>query len=275
MKVLGYMYHLISKNLSLYFKPYIVPKNEDIVDNSIHWVGHATSIIKIDESVIVTDPVTSSFIGFIRRKVRPSKNLSNIKIDYILFSHCHMDHLDIFSLLKLNKKAVIITAPGYKFLFKVLGFKNCYELNPGEIFDDGVIKIEAFKANHDGRRYYFIGNASSNSYKISKNGKSVFFAGDTSYTPLYKGIESDICLMPVGCYKPDEYLELHCSPEQSFKMFKMMKSKSMVPIHYKTFILAQDDDETTDNILKKLNDGSIKIIDIGETIKIPISDENC
>ena len=78
---------------------------------------------------------------------------------------------------------------------------------------------------------------------------------------------ADIAIMPVGCYKPDEYQEMHCSPEQSFKMFKMTKSKFMIPIHYKTYILAQDDDEVTCDTLERINDGSIKIIDIGQTVK--------
>lgn len=269
MKVFGYMYYLISKNIKIYFKSCENPKNDEILKDSIHWVGHATSVINIDGSIVVTDPVTSSFIGFIKRKVHPSKNLSKIKIHYIIFSHGHMDHLDSFSLFKLNKDAVVISAPGYKYLFTLLGFKNYHELNPGDIFDDGNLKVEAFKANHDGKRYYLGGGDISNSYLISKNEKSVFFAGDTAYTELYKDIESDICLMPVGCYKPDEFLDLHCSPEESFKMFKMMKCKTMIPIHYKTFTLAQDDDEVTNNILENLNDGSIKIIDVGETVKIP------
>ena len=51
-------------------------------------------------------------------------------------------------------------------------------------------------------------------------------------------------------------------------MFKMTKAKLMIPIHYKTYILAQDEDNETVDTLKQINDGSIKIIDIGQTVKL-------
>ncbi|WP_242851321.1 hypothetical protein [Clostridium sp. DMHC 10] len=49
-------------------------------------------------------------------------------------------------------------------------------------------------------------------------------------------------------------------------MFKMMRAKQMIPIHYKTYILAQDDDNETLKRLNTINDGSIKIVDVGQTI---------
>jgi len=109
------------------------------------------------------------------------------------------------------------------------------------------------------------------SYIIERDSKKIFFAGDTAYTDEYKDLIADVAIMPVGCYKPDEFQDLHCSPQQSFKMFKMTNAKLMIPIHYKTYILAQDEDKVTLDILKRINDGSIKIIDIGQTVKLPDS----
>lgn len=267
-KTFGYMYELHSRNFKSYLTPLRTPCCEPIVTNSINWVGHATVVININGVVIVTDPVTSIHLGQIRRLVKPSLNLASINIDYILLSHGHMDHMNYTTLFKINKSAIVIAPKNLMFSLKILGFKNRILLNPDESYCDNTIKIKALRANHDGRRYHWGIKADSNSYMIESNTKKIFFAGDTAYTNIYKNLMADVAIMPVGCYKPDEFQEMHCSPEQSFQMFKMTKSKFMIPIHYKTYILAQDDDDDTCDTLRRLNDGSIKIIDIGETVKL-------
>ncbi|HEY8892315.1 MAG TPA: MBL fold metallo-hydrolase [Clostridium sp.] len=267
-KKFGYMYELHRRNFNLYFKPTLNPSHEPLITNSIHWVGHATVVINLNGKVIVTDPVTSMNLGQMKRLVKPSLDLASINIDYILLSHGHMDHMSYSTLFKINKSAIVIAPKNLNISLKILGFKNIILLKNDEIYSDKDIKIKALKANHDGRRYYLGTKVDSNSYTIESNSKKIFFAGDTAYTDLYKDIMADIAIMPVGCYKPDEFQEMHCSPEQSFKMFKMTKSKFMIPIHYKTYILAQDDDDVTCDTLNKINDGSIKIIDIGQTVKL-------
>lgn len=265
-KIFGYMYKLHHRNFKTYFKPILTPICEPIVTNSIHWVGHATVVINLDNKIIVTDPVTSINLGQIRRLVKPSLSLASFNIDYIILSHGHMDHMNYTTLMKLNKNAVIIAPKNLTIPLKILRFKNIILLNHDETYNDTHIKVTALKANHDGRRYPWGTKAFSNSYIIERSFKKVFFAGDTAYTDLYDNIMADVAIMPVGCYKPDEFQEMHCSPQQSFKMFKMTKSKFMIPIHYKTYILAQDEDEVTCDTLNRINDGSIKIIDIGETV---------
>ena len=58
---------------------------------------------------------------------------------------------------------------------------------------------------------------------------------------------------------------MHCTPEQSYEMFKMMNCPVMIPIHYKTFKISLENFEETEETLLMLNDDAIKIIDIGET----------
>lgn len=262
---LKFLIALHNKNFLAHFKISIEPLREPIYKNSIHWLGHATVIINLYGKIIVTDPVAGS-LGHFKRLVKPSLDITKIKIDYILLSHGHMDHMDFTSLYRLNKDCCIIAPKGYRRILKTLGFKNIIVLNSLEDYKDKYVHIKALPANHDGRRYYLGKNYHSNSYIIEAKDKKVFFAGDTAYTEEFKDIACDLCLMPVGCYKPQSFEKMHCTPEQSFKMFKMMKSYRMVPIHYKTFILSQENPEETLSILKEINDGSIKIIDIGQTI---------
>ena len=266
-KIFGYMYQLNRRNFKAYKKSVLTPKAEAIIENSIHWVGHATTVINLEGKIIITDPVIGN-LGYIKRLVTPSMDLKKLHVDYLLLTHGHMDHLNYPALKSINKDAIVIVPRGMKTGLELKGFKNIVILKAGEVYKDTHLEIKCIQANHDGNRYLWFGYKDSNSYLISNKNKSVFFAGDTADTSAYDGLKSDVAIMPVGCYKPDDFLKMHCSPEQSFSMFKKMECKLMLPVHYKTYILSQDDDIETIATLERLNDGSIKIIDVGQTVKI-------
>lgn len=268
-KIFGYVSELNKRNFKVYLKPVLKPTPEPIVKNSIHWVGHATTIINIEDILILTDPVIVNWLGHLKRLVYPSIDIKSLHSDYVLLSHGHMDHINYESIKKVNKDCIFIVPKPFVKKIEALGFKKVIGIDAKDnSYQDSNIKIKAVVANHDGCRTSFGKYADSFSYIINRKEKKVFFAGDTAFTKSYTNIEADAAIMPVGCYKPDEFQKMHCTPEQSFQMFKMMKAKIMIPVHYKTFILSQDNDGDTHNTLQKINDGSIKIIDIGQTVNI-------
>ena len=262
---INFLFHLTCNNIKQYFKKSNDIKNDIIKPNSINWYGHATTVINMSDKIIITDPVFSTMLGYFKRVAKKPSYAKDLKVDYVLLSHGHMDHLHFPSIRKLNKDAVIIVPKGYKSLIRALGFKNVHVLHPGETYKDEYIKITAYEANHDGRRLYVGIDNESLSYLIERNNKKVFFGGDTAFTHNYKNIQCDVALMPVGCYKPDRFSYMHCTPEESYEMFKMMDAKTMIPIHYKTFIISLENFAETEDTLLNLKDDSIKIIDIGET----------
>jgi L-ascorbate metabolism protein UlaG (beta-lactamase superfamily) len=254
------------KNIITYAKPMEEAHRDEVKENSIRWLGHATALININNNIVITDPVFNSFLGHIKRQVKVPDDIKGLKVNYILLSHGHTDHINFPSLKRLNRDAIVLCPKGYKKLLNLIGFKKVFTISPGETYSDENISVKALEANHDGRRFYIGKVSHSNSYLIESSDKQVFYAGDTAFTDEFKDLAADIALMPVGCYKPDRFCYMHCTPEESYKMYKMMNCSKMVPIHYKTFILSLEDFNETHSRLKSLGDDSVKIIDIGQCV---------
>lgn len=270
-KNIQFLSRLTYNNLKEYFKDREVSDKDEIYEDSINWYGHATTIMNLSGKLIVTDPVVSNTLGYFKRVIDKPYDITKIKFDYILLSHGHMDHMHFPSLRKLkklNKDTKIIVPRGYKKILSLLGFTNVHLIRTGECYADEDIKITSVEANHDGRRFYVGIDNESHSYLIERNDKVIFFGGDTAYTENFKDIECDVALMPVGCYKPARFQHMHCSPEEGYKMFKMMNSKIMIPIHYKTFKISLEDFNETHETLINFKDDSVKILNVGQTYKL-------
>ncbi|MGL4875883.1 MAG: MBL fold metallo-hydrolase [Clostridium sp.] len=238
-----------------------------LTKNSIHWYGHATTVIDMDGKLILTDPVISNRLGFFKRVSHKPTEIQDTKFHYILLSHGHMDHMHFPSLRKFNKDAIVICPRGYKRILTLLGFKHVILLRPGQVFEDNYLKIKSIQAKHDGRRFYVGIDKESNSYLIERNGKKVFVAGDTAMTNRFNKVSCDVAVFPVGCYKPERFSYMHCSPTEAYTMFKNMNAKYMLPVHYKTFKISLEDFDETYSTLQSFKDNNVKILDIGETFE--------
>ena len=104
--------------------------------NYILWIGHASFLINLDGTIILTDPIFSkraSPVGIFgpKRLIPPALNITDLpKIDLVTISHNHYDHLDINSLVKISKKnpdAQFLVPKGDKKILTKRGIENVSE----------------------------------------------------------------------------------------------------------------------------------------------------
>lgn len=235
----------------------------------IIWLGHASFFIRINGINIITDPVFNSPNIFLRRKVKMPFEISNLpKIDYILISHDHRDHLDKKTIKQIihkgeNIKVLVGLRMGQWFMNNVKGSK--YKLEEAGWYqqyttDINEVKIYFLPARHWSKRGLFDTNQRLwGSFIISTPKKTIYFGGDSGFGNHFKEIGSlfnqiDIAILGIGAYLPEWFMSPnHMSPNDALRAAKEMGAKAILPMHYGTFDLSDEPLYEPINCLEQLH----------------------
>ena len=162
--------------------------------NAVEYVGHATVLVELDGSRFLTDPLLRRRVAHPVRAV-PMPDEAVAKVDAVLISHGHHDHLDLGSLRTLDDEVHIVVPRGLG------GQAHCFahvtEVVEGDEVTIGNVVICATHAEHDGRRT--LGpEAAALSYAVLGS-RRIFFAGDTGLFPEMNGLvpDLDVALVPI------------------------------------------------------------------------------
>ena len=249
---------------------------------SVLWVGHATCLIQIGDKVFLTDPIFTETAGMIsKRRIEPGILATSIdKLDYILISHIHFDHLNYGSLSMLPKSAAMLLPGGGAEYTPDFGFSEYREMNPWTTFEADGVRITAVPVRHFNGRYGFDGAwlnyTSFTGYIIEYNGKTVFFAGDTGYDPekfkeIGKKFAIDVAFIPIAPIEPHDFMKrVHADPEEALQIFRDVRAKIMIPIHHRTFVQGLDpsltfaQDQLKRLVIERQLEDHVLILKIGE-----------
>ena len=243
-------------------------------DLAAAWLGHATVLLRVGGMTILTDPVLSNrvgvglglFTGGPRRLVGPALSLRELpKIDLILISHAHFDHLDRPTLARLPTRTPVVTAHQTGDLVRDLGFRRVTELHWGDELElDNGVKIAALEVAHWGARTFYDMHRGFNAYLIETAAgparRRVLYGGDTAYTEGFKEVgDVDLAIFGIGAYDP--YVAAHATPEQAWAMAEHVKAKYVLPMHHSTFKLSfEPDHEPMQRLLAAAGSQSDRIV---------------
>jgi len=221
-------------------------------DNYIAWIGHATFLIKLGETTIITDPVFSKNAGPLifgpKRYVEPAIPLKEIpKTDLFLLTHNHYDHQDMSTIRRFPYKDAKVLLP------LKLGkyFKRYKDVNEMDWYDEikinNDLKITLLPAVHWSKRSLTDTNKTLwGNFLIEYKNKKIFFACDTGYGNIYKELGEkygpiDLSMINIGAYDFRPMFEksiYHTTPEEALNIAQNLKSKKVLGTHWGTFVLS-------------------------------------
>ncbi len=254
----------------------------------VTFVNHASFLIQVDGLNILTDPVWSkrvsplSFAGP-SRVHPPGIEFDKLpKIDMVLISHNHYDHMDSETIKMLEDKFSPIFIVPLANIEKMKSFKvkNIIELDWWDATSPlPEIKITIAPAKHwSSRTLNDRNNALWGSYMIHSKKENIYFAGDTSYGAHFLEIKKrlgppTLSLLPIGAYEPRWFMkEMHMNPEEAVLAHIDLESIISLGMHFGTFQLTDEAIDTPEKDLSMALDkhkvNNFKTIKPGATFKL-------
>ena len=248
------------KNLDMTVpKDHVIDKEKVLSDlekykdgDYIAWIGHATYLIKLGDTTIITDPVFSKNAGPLifgpDRFTKPALKLHEIpKTDILLLTHNHYDHLDMSTIRKFPYKNSKVLVP----LKLKKYFKRYKDVNEMDWYDEIIVndnlKITLLPAVHWSKRSLTDTNKTLwGNFLIEYKNKKILFACDTGYGNIYKDLGDkygpiDLTMINIGAYDFRPMFEksiYHTTPEEALNVAKDLKSKKVLGTHWGTFVLS-------------------------------------
>jgi len=200
---------------------------------TLTWLGHSCAAIRLDDVLVVTDPVLRNRIAHLRRK-SPVDPAALTGVDVVLLSHTHHDHLDLPSLDRLDLEAQVLVPSGAGGLIRRRGFRFVREVVAGDEVEVGALRVRVTHAEHASGYRMGTGRTQPVGYVIDGT-RSVYFAGDTD---LFAGMGElgplDVALLPVagwGSRLPAGHLD----PVRAVDALALTEPRLAIPIHWGTY----------------------------------------
>lgn len=224
------------------------------------FVNHATFVVRFGDAdsgvTALLDPVWSercspvSFTGP-KRVHAPGVPFDSLpRVDVVMISHNHYDHLDLPTLKRLARRddPLFLVPLGDARLLRAAGISRVEEMDwwQTKMFED--LEITFLPAQHWSARGLFDRNESlwGSWGMVGRDGTAVYHGGDTGYGPHFREIRErwgapHLALLPIGAYAPRWFMETaHMDPEQAVRASLDLEARKAVGMHFGTFQLTNE-----------------------------------
>ena len=219
----------------------------------ITWLGHSTTLLEVDGTTQLTDPMWSEraspsrWVGPRRYHAPPLPLAALPHVDAVLISHEHYDHLDMATVRQLATRGIPFHVP-----LGIGAHLTAWGVPDAQIFEhdwwdsatlaNGVRVVSTPARHFNGRGLPGRTGALWTSWAVIGPRHRVFFSGDTGLTASLHEIATregpfDVALLEIGQYHPS-WGNIHLGPQGALEAFARLEAKTLLPIHWSTFVLA-------------------------------------
>lgn len=220
---------------------------------AVTWIGHSTFLVQMGGVRFLTDPTWSDTASPIalgpRRFVEPGLPLERIgRIDFVVISHNHYDHMDVDTLAALAERGTTFLVPlANRATLAKHGIGPVVELDWWQSVRVGDALVHCVPARHWSRRGLTdTDRALWSGWTVAVDGRTFYFAGDTGAFPGFGEIARrlgpiDLAALPIGAYEPREMMEpAHLTPEEAIDAAGVLGARRTVAMHFGTFDLTDE-----------------------------------
>ncbi|WP_125718067.1 MBL fold metallo-hydrolase [Pseudoalteromonas rubra] len=225
---------------------------------NVKWLGHASFLLTMpDGQQVLVDPVSEQFDwpvdlgfkwtgGFYRTEPLWPADQELNKLTSVVYSHIHYDHFNKADIDTLGTEPTYYTPLGFADYFASGGYK-INEMAWYASAQQEQLNIHFVPAHHFSSRivvpYLTEDNDATlwGGWIFEYQGKTLFYAGDTGYSPHFKDIQQkygdiDVCLLPIASYHHEEYgnwyRNVHLTPEDMLVAADDLNCQQVVPWGY-------------------------------------------
>jgi L-ascorbate metabolism protein UlaG (beta-lactamase superfamily) len=204
---------------------------------AITWLGHATALLEVDAVRVLTDPVLGKRAGPLVRISSRVDAATLGRVDCVLLSHLHSDHVDIPSLRRLGGSTPVIVPAAAAQWLRRKGMRDVRGIRVGQQLSIGNVRVIAAPAVHEGRRRP-LGVAAAPVGYVLRGSRSLYFAGDTDLFPQMEDLRGtiDVALLPVWGWGRSVG-EGHLDPKRAARATALIEPGLAIPIHWGTLAL--------------------------------------
>jgi L-ascorbate metabolism protein UlaG (beta-lactamase superfamily) len=243
---------------------------------SITWIGHATALIEMGGQGVLVDPLG-------RRRTRDLAG----RYQAVLVTHAHVDHLNRWTLKRLDRAAHLLVPRGVTPLVADLGFSRVTEVEAGDQLAIGGLAVVGVPTRHDPGRWRKGDRYACTGYLIARGGTVVHHAGDVDmstydvFEDIGRRYRIDATLLPIGGLLPVWYYRMrrraldrgvHIDPDTALHIAERLGARALVPVHWGTVHLRLGPSSAPRRRLIKVANGRgaelVRVLGHGESLPI-------
>ena len=223
------------------------------VSVKVTWLGHAAFRLSFKGKELLIDP-------WISNPLSPLKLEDLEKVDYIVVTHDHFDHLGETEQVAKRFNSTVIGVPELVMPLESKGLR-VLGMNMGSFVDvDGAFKIALVPALHTCSAGQPVGVV------LEVDGLRLYHMGDTGYTSEFQAVKEafspDVVFVPIGGHYT-------IGPREAALAVKVLRPKIAIPMHYATFpVLVKTADDFVDAVKSMAPGVKVLVLKPGEGVEL-------